>query len=146
MVHDCLFIYFAAGHHIWQSFPYPPPGTRLVACSKAPNTALIPTKFYTMTKTTKYSQWVVQNTRPANPRWRMAAIFKNCYIAISPQTFDRFLRNVVVYQLPSVLVAFSALTLLVGRHQGHPTCKKQSGGVLVWLSVWSKVQTCIWPS
>jgi len=21
-----------------------------------------------------------------------------------------------------------------------------SGGVLVWLSVWSEVQTCIWPS
>ena len=41
---------------------------------------------------------------------------------------------------------FSALTLLVGRQEGHPACKKQSGGVLVWLSVWSKVQTCIWPS
>jgi len=36
---------------------------------------------------------------------------------------------------------FSALTLLVGRQEGHPACKKQSGGVLVWLSVWSKVQT-----
>ena len=36
--------------------------------------------------------------------------------------------------------------LLVGRQEGHPACKKQSGGVLVWLSVWSKVQTCIWPS
>ena len=42
--------------------------------------------------------------------------------------------------------AFSALTLLVGRQEGHPACKKQSGGVLVWLSVWCKVQTCIWPS
>jgi len=42
--------------------------------------------------------------------------------------------------------AFSALTLLVGRLGGHPVCKKQSGGVLVWLSAWSKVQTCIWPS
>jgi len=41
---------------------------------------------------------------------------------------------------------FSALTLLVGRQEGHPACKKQSGGVLVWLSVWSKMQTCIWPS
>jgi len=41
--------------------------------------------------------------------------------------------------------AFSALTLLVGRQEGHPACKKQSGGVLVWLSVWSEVQTCIWP-
>ena len=42
--------------------------------------------------------------------------------------------------------AFSALTLLVGQQEGHPACKKQSDGVLVWLSVWSKVQTCIWPS
>ena len=42
--------------------------------------------------------------------------------------------------------AFSALTLLVGRQEGHPACKKLSGGVLAWLSVWSKVQTCIWAS
>ena len=42
--------------------------------------------------------------------------------------------------------AFSALTLLVGRQEGHPACKKLSGEVLAWLSVWSKVQTCIWPS
>jgi len=42
--------------------------------------------------------------------------------------------------------AFSALTLLVGRQERHPACKKQSGGVLAWLSVWSEVQTCIWPS
>jgi len=40
-----------------------------------------------------------------------------------------------------ILAAFSALTLLVGRQEGHPACKKQSGGVLAWLSVWSKVQT-----
>jgi len=33
--------------------------------------------------------------------------------------------------------AFSALTLLVGRQEGHPACKKLSGGVLAWLSVWS---------
>jgi len=46
----------------------------------------------------------------------------------------------------SAQYASSALTLLVGRQEGHPACKTQSGGVLVWLSVWSKVQTCIWPS
>ena len=43
-------------------------------------------------------------------------------------------------------LAFSALLLLVGQQEGHPACKKLSGGVLVWLSVWSKVQTCILPS
>ena len=41
---------------------------------------------------------------------------------------------------------FSALTLLDGRQKGHPACKKLSDGVLAWLSVWSAVQTCIWPS
>ena len=40
-------------------------------------------------------------------------------------------------------IAFSALTLLVGRQEGHLACKKLSGGVLAWLSVWSEVQTCI---
>ena len=44
------------------------------------------------------------------------------------------------------MFAFSALTLLVGRQEGHPAYKKLSGGVLAWLSVWSKVQTCIWLS
>ena len=42
--------------------------------------------------------------------------------------------------------AFSALTLLVGWQEGHPACKKLSAGMLASLSVWSKVQTCIWPS
>jgi len=43
-------------------------------------------------------------------------------------------------------LAFSALTRLVGRQEGHPACKKLSGGVLAWLSVWSEVQTCTLPS
>ena len=45
-----------------------------------------------------------------------------------------------------VVIAFSALMLLVGRQEGHPACKKLSSGVLAWLSVWSEVQTCIRPS
>jgi len=40
--------------------------------------------------------------------------------------------------------AFSAMTLLVGRQEGHPACKKTSGGVLAWLSVGSEMQTCIY--
>jgi len=42
--------------------------------------------------------------------------------------------------------SFSALTLLVWQQEGHPACKKLSGGVLAWFSVWSEVQTCICPS
>ena len=45
-----------------------------------------------------------------------------------------------------LVVAFSALTLLVGWQEGHLACKKLSGGVLAWLSVWSEVQNCIWPN
>ena len=57
-------------------------------------------------------------------------------------------RTVVVCSCCSFLskIAFSALTLLIGRQEGHLVCKKLSGGVLAWLSVYSKVQTCIWPS
>ena len=49
-----------------------------------------------------------------------------------------FLLITYFYQLS--LFAFSALTLLVGWQEGHPACKKLSGGVLAWLSVWSEVQ------
>jgi len=50
------------------------------------------------------------------------------------------------YQLDALRFAFSALTLLVGWQEGHPACKKLSGGVLAWLSVWGEVLTCICPS
>jgi len=42
---------------------------------------------------------------------------------------------------------FSALTLLVVWQEECPACKQLSDEVLVWLSVWSKVQiVCIWSS
>ena len=52
----------------------------------------------------------------------------------------------ILYMMQYDVLAFSALMLLVGWQEGHPACKKLSGGVLVWLSVWSEVQTSIWPS
>jgi len=43
--------------------------------------------------------------------------------------------------------AFGASTMLVGWQEGHPACKKLSGGgVGVVISVWSEVQTCMWLS
>ena len=36
--------------------------------------------------------------------------------------------------------AFSALTLLAGQQKGHLACKKLSGGMLAWLTVWDEVQ------
>jgi len=53
---------------------------------------------------------------------------------------------VFTLQVPERVFAFSALTLLVGRQEGHPACKKTSGGVLAWLSAWSEMQTCMWLS
>ena len=52
----------------------------------------------------------------------------------------------VLFILFHCLFAFNALTLLVGWQEGHPACKKLSGGVLAWLSDWSEVLTCICPS
>ena len=34
----------------------------------------------------------------------------------------------------------------MGGRKGNRPVKNLSGGVLAWLSVWSKMQTCIWPS
>ena len=53
-----------------------------------------------------------------------------------------FKKRIIMYVV-CLFCSFSALTLLVGRQEGHPACKKLSGGVLAWLSVWSEVQTCI---
>ena len=60
------------------------------------------------------------------------------YSLLSFVTFEFFF-NIFVW--PSVLW----LCWLGGRKGIRPV-KKLSGGVLVWLSVWSEVQTCIWPS
>jgi len=58
----------------------------------------------------------------------------------SPQITQMHMHTEFLFQQYFV---FSALTLLVGRQEGHPACKKLTGGVLAWLSVWSEVQTCI---
>ena len=39
-------------------------------------------------------------------------------------------------------LAFSALTLLVGRQEGHPACKKTEWWD-VGVVIWDEVQTCI---
>jgi len=45
---------------------------------------------------------------------------------------------VLVLYFEMSLIFASVLLILLG----HPACKKLSGGVLAWLSVWSEVQTC----
>ena len=48
--------------------------------------------------------------------------------------------------LSGAFSAFSALTLLVGWQEGHPACKKLSGGVAGAVICLEREQTCIWPS
>ena len=72
------------------------------------------------------------------------------YLPLSTPTLSYATATVLVTTLTSsyylYMYSFSVLTLLVGRQEGHPACKKLSGGLLVWLSVWSEVQACIWSS
>jgi len=72
-------------------------------------------------------------------------VFNAAYILVKTM-FLKWLLNSVYFtsRYGSLFCAFSALTLLVGRQEGHLACKKLNGGVLAWLSVWSEVQTCIW--
>jgi len=68
-------------------------------------------------------------------------LFKSLKFLFRQQTVE-FLRIYFYFSA----YPFSALTLLVGRQEGHTACKNLSGGVLAWLFVWSEVQTCIRPS
>jgi len=65
-------------------------------------------------------------------------LLRPIYFTDSICTFSAFVLSVLLY-----LQCFDAL---VGWQERHLACKKQSGGVLAWLSVWSEVQTCIWTS
>jgi len=48
--------------------------------------------------------------------------------------------------IEAAAIGLSVLMLLVDQQEGHPACTKLSGRVLAWLSVWDKVQICMWPS
>ena len=50
---------------------------------------------------------------------------------------SRELREKIIYSSLQRTHNFTALTLLIGRQEWHLACKKLSGGVLAWLSVWS---------
>ena len=80
-----------------------------------------------------YSQYVTNNVQPLG------------FNRIAKRAFP-LLNHMLVFDICYLESMHSALTLLVGRQEGHPACKKLSGGVLAWLSVWSEVQTCIQPS
>jgi len=69
----------------------------------------------------------------------MTGVLDKSCLAGSPRTLTWLVQHVDCFgaglYIMTVLCAFSALTLLVGWQEGHPACKKLSGGVLAWLSV-----------
>jgi len=75
-----------------------------------------------------------------------AYIVDSLSVTNTQQKFPQFYRHIGKYKQVcknfnislSLAHAFSALMLLVGRQEGHPACKKLSGGMLAWLCV--KVQ------
>ena len=70
----------------------------------------------------------------------------NYLLSVSPLLSSYQWLSIIFTFIQYLHYAFSALTLLVRRQEGHPACKKLSGGMLAWLSVWSEMQTCTWPS
>jgi len=50
------------------------------------------------------------------------------------------------HQLNLYLLVFLLMTCTLCLQPADTRGESLSGGVLAWLSVWSKVQTCIWPS
>jgi len=71
---------------------------------------------------------------------------KRCLDKLTARALRDGLFRVIICLIDRTPDASSALTLLVGRQERHPACKKLSGAVLVWLFVRSEVQTCIRPS
>ena len=63
--------------------------------------------------------------------------------------FDRAHTTFYSTSIETMRLPFSPSVLWrcwLGGRKGIRPVEKQSGGVLAWLSVWSEVQTCIWPS
>ena len=67
------------------------------------------------------------------------AVYRACVIIFSSCLSVCVIFFEYMLMLTLMLVAFSALMLLVGRQEGHLACKKLSGEVLAWLSVCSEV-------
>ena len=88
----------------------------------------------------KLNQLVLENVHiiTGSPTKRVQAISQS-------QTFQRVFTYKMAAKNAFSAYAFSALMLL-GLVAGRVSVKKLSSGVMAWLSVWSEVHTCIWPS
>ena len=60
---------------------------------------------------------------PSSLLWYLQWQLHHCYYPLNKtRNSDHLLR--ILYRVQWVMVAFTALTLLIGRQEGHPACKK----------------------
>jgi len=78
---------------------------------------------------------VARDQHRQGPHWQSRAAVWGSFVCLSLTSYY------TKWLLPSVL-----RHCWLGGRKGIRPVKKLSGGVLAWLSVWSKVLTCIWPS
>jgi len=73
------------------------------------------------------------------PQWKFD--LRHCLLLCTSSVLTAAIASFILGIRPrfSLNDSFSALSQLVGQQKGHPACKKLSGGVLVWLSVYSEV-------
>jgi len=64
----------------------------------------------------------------------------DCKVGVSITGFDECARQQVTDTLVVNTAAFSALTLLAGRQEEHPACKKLTDELLAWFMPVEKVQ------
>ena len=80
-------------------------------------------------------------TRVVDAAISLPVLWLSCCVELTSPCCLPFSFSYLVLNLPSVL-----WRCWLGRRKGIWPVKKLSGGMLAWLSVWSEVQTCIWPS
>jgi len=72
---------------------------------------------------------------------RIAVLFCRMFALFYAILYGIFLVSLHYITLYCTAIAFGALMLLIGQQEGDPACEILSGGGLVWVSVWSEVQT-----
>ena len=87
------------------------------------------------------------------PQWHLKTHFPSSIhnpLAANSSNSDSLMWLMAVYKWFYLLAFLNIASVLwwcwLGDRKGIQPVKKLSGGVLAWLSVWSKVHTCIWPS
>jgi len=71
------------------------------------------------------------------------SLVTNTYCDRTTRLYQRKVACWFCYDLSTITLPFSILTLLDGRQEEHPACKKLSDEVLSWLSVCEVQMICI---